>query len=56
MTNDDMNTLLYLAICNQQDDSEYAYQPDVRSNEVNTKLPLTAVIRLILWIFLPFSF
>lgn len=55
MTSDDMNTLLYFAICSQQDDSEYANQPDVRRTDVNTKSPLTAVILLVLWLLLPFS-
>lgn len=55
MTRDDMNTLLYLATCSQQDESEHAYQPELSSSDANTKLPFTAVIRLILWVLLPFS-
>jgi hypothetical protein len=54
MTRDEMNTFLYLVISNQQDDSEHAYQPRVRSNEDDDRVSLIAIISLIAVVLLPF--
>jgi hypothetical protein len=48
MTRDEMNTFFYLANCSQQDDRELAHQPEARSNDENERLPLIAIISLIL--------
>lgn len=53
MTRDDMNTFLYFSICNQKDGREDDCQPDVRSNDEDERLPLVAIISLILLVLLP---
>lgn len=54
MNRDEMNTFFYLANRSQHDDSEYVYQPKVRSTDENKRLRLIAITSLILLTLLPF--